>query len=97
MNREKLEEKLNRMSGNDFKVFIKKFGGDYTKPSQLIRNYIDHPEWEPRLCQLLNLPTEDERKTQAAISASKSAKYAAIAAAISILISLAALIISLIK
>jgi len=97
MNRGELEEKLNRMSGNNFKVFIKKFGGDYSKPSQLIRNYIDHPEWEPRLCQLLNLPTEDERKTQATISASKSAKYAAIAAAISIVISPAALIISLIK
>ena len=94
MTRKELKEKLTVMTGDEFKKLIKEFGGDYTEPSQVIRNYIDHPEWEPLLCQILGFPTEEERRTKAVIKASKSAKYAAIAAAISVLISIIALIIS---
>jgi len=88
MTREELKDKLNKMSDKEFNNFVKNFGGEYKDPSKLLRNYIDHPEWEPRICQLLGLQTEEEKRTQAVIEVGKGAKYAAIAASISTLISL---------
>jgi len=97
MTREELKDKLNKMSGKEFSDFVKDLGGKYKDPSELLRDYIDHPEWEPRICQLLDLQTEEEKKTQAVIEAGKGAKYAAIAASISALISLIVLLITLFK
>jgi hypothetical protein len=88
MTREELKDILNKMSDAEFNDFIKDLGGEYKESQKFLRNYIDHPEWEPRICQLLNLRTEEEKKTQAVIEAGKGAKYAAIAASISALISL---------
>ncbi len=85
------------MSDKEFNYFVKDFGGEYKDPSKILRNYIDHPEWEPRICQLLGLQTEEEKRTQAVIEAGKGAKYAAIAASISALISLIILLITLLK
>ena len=97
MTREELKDKLNKMSDKEFIDFVKDFGGEYKDPSKLLRNYVDHPEWEPRICQLLGLQTEEERRTKAVIYAGKGAKYAAIAASISALISLIVLLITLLK
>ena len=97
MTREELKDKLNKMSDKEFNNFVKNLGGGYKDPSKLLRNYIDHPEWEPRICQLLGLQTEEEKRTQAVIEAGKGAKYAAIAASISALISLIVLLITLFK
>jgi len=97
MTREELKDKLNKMSDTEFNDFIKDFGGGYKDPSKFLRDYIDHPELEPRICHLLGLQTEDEKKTQAVIEAGKGAKYAAIAASISALISLIVLLITFFK
>jgi hypothetical protein len=97
MTREELKDKLNKMSGKEFIDFVKDLGGEHKSSSELLRNYIDHPEWEPRICQLLGLQTEEERRTKAVIDAGKGAKYAAIAASISALISLIVLLITLFK
>ena len=97
MTREELKNKLNKMSDKEFIDFVKDFGGEHKDPSEFLRNYIDHPEWEPRICQLLGLQTEEERRTQAVVEAGKGAKYAAIAASISALISLIILLITLFK
>jgi hypothetical protein len=97
MTREELKDKLNKMSDKEFIDFVKDFGGEYKDPPKLLRNYVDHPEWEPRICQLLGLQTEEERRTQAVVEAGKGAKYAAIAASISALISLIVLLITLLK
>jgi hypothetical protein len=97
MNREELRDKLNKMSPTKFNDFIKDFGGEYKESSKFLRDYIDHPEWEPRICQLLGLQTEEERRTRAVIEAGKGAKYAAIAASISALISLIILLIAFFK
>lgn len=97
MNREELEDRLSKMSESEFNDFIKKFGGGHKDQSQLLRNYIDHPEWEPRICQLLGFKTEDEKRTQASIEAGKGAKYSAIAASISALISLIILLFTIFK
>lgn len=97
MTREELKDKLNKMSDTEFNDFIKDFGGEYKESSKFLRDYIDHQEWEPRICQLLGLQTEEEKRTQAVIEAGKGAKYAAIAASISALISLIVLLITLLK
>lgn len=55
MTREELADKLNKISDKEFIDFVNNFGGGHKDPSELLRNYIDHPEWEPRICQLLGL------------------------------------------
>jgi len=85
------------MSDTEFNDFIKDFGGEYKESLKFLRDYVDHPEWEPRICQLLGLQTEEEKRTQAVIEAGKGAKYAAVAASISALISLIVLLITLLK
>jgi len=97
MTGEELKDKFEKMSKEKFNDFIKDFGGEHRESSKFLRDYIDHPEWEPRICQLLGLQTEEERRTQAVIEAGKGAKYAAIAASISALISLIILLITLLK
>lgn len=97
MTREELKDELNKMSDKEFIDFVKDFGGGHKDPSEFLRKYIDNLEWEPRICQLLGLQTEEERRNQAVIEAGKGAKYAAIAASISALISLIILLITLFK
>ena len=94
MNREELEAALRNKSEAQFHEFVKDFGGNHSSVDSIIRQYVDHPEWEPRLCQLLGFLTEDEKKTQAALRASTAATYAAIAAATSALIALASLVLN---
>ena len=67
----------------------------HTIRESVIRAFVDHPEYERRLCQLLDLPTEYEKQTQASVDAAKTAKWSAVAAAVSAVIALIALIITL--
>ncbi|HCX73270.1 MAG TPA: hypothetical protein DHM37_06085, partial [Candidatus Cloacimonas sp.] len=66
MTRKKLKKIIGKMDENDYEKFRKDFGGDDTE-DELIRNYIDHPEWEPRICHILGLKTEKEKMQQATI------------------------------
>ena len=95
MNRQELENTLRKMSSDQFDAFVNEFGGDHRTPDTIIRNYIDHPGWEPRLCQLLGFLTEEERRTQASLRAAAAAKWSAIAAAISALIALSTLLFAI--
>ena len=83
------------MSSEDFTAFVKKLGGTYKTPDAIIRDYVDHPEWEPRICQLLGLMTEEERRTQSVLQSAVASKWSAIAAAISALIAFLALLLAL--
>ncbi|MBA7558159.1 hypothetical protein ES705_50950 [subsurface metagenome] len=56
--------------------------------SVFLKEYLDHPEWEPRACQILGVKTEQEKIAEAVFSTDKLTKYIAIVASISILISL---------
>lgn len=95
MNRQELEKTLRKMSSEDFDAFVKEFGGDAKSPDTIIRNYIDHPEWEPRLCQILGFLTEEERRTQSVLRSAASAKWSAIAATISAIIALLAFLLAI--
>jgi hypothetical protein len=57
-------------------------------------NYVHHPEWEARLCQLLGFLTEEERRTQATLQSAVASKWSAIAAAVSAIIALLALLLA---
>ncbi len=83
MTKLELETALRKKSSDEFKKFVCEFGGTYTTTDTIIRDYINHPEWEPRLCQLLGFLTEDERKTQAVLQSATAAKKAATAAILS--------------
>jgi len=85
------------MSNKEINNFVKGFGDGYKNPSKIIRNYINHPEWEQRICQLLGLQTEEEKRTQAVIEARKGAKCAANTASISALVSLIVFLITFSK
>jgi len=95
MNRQELETTLREMSPEEFEAFAENLGGNAKEPDTIIRNYIDHPEWEPRLCQILGFPTEEERRTDAILQSAASARWSAIAAAISAIIALLALLFAL--
>lgn len=43
---------LTKISDKEFNDFVKDFGGKHKDPSKILRNYIDRPEWEPRIRQL---------------------------------------------
>ena len=79
---------MNEMSGEKWIDFVEKLGGKHEQGPSFLRFYADSPELEPRICLLLGLQTEEEKRTQAVIESGKRAKYALIIAAISLLISL---------
>ncbi len=95
MNRQELDNTLRQMSQEEFTAFVKDLGGEHKIPDTIIRNYIDHPEWEPRLCQLLGFLTEEERRTQAVLRSGAAAKWSAVAAAVSAIIALMSLLFAL--
>jgi len=95
MNRKELEDKLNKMNEEEFKDFMKKLGGGHESTSAVVRAFVDDPKLEKRYCQVLDLLTEEEKRTQATIEAAEATsrsekwvKYTAIAVSISVIISL---------
>ena len=95
MTRDELRRKLISMSDREIGEFCQEFGGGEQTRDQLVRTFVDHPEFERRMCQLLQLPTEDEKLTTAATSSARSARYSVIWASLSVLISTAALIVAI--
>lgn len=88
MNRKELQLALEKLNPEDFQDFVRKFGGTHESPESVVRAFVDNPSLERRLCQLLDLNTEEEKSVQAALDAAKSAKYSAIIAAIAAAIAL---------
>ncbi len=95
---------LKAMSDNEFKRFCADFGGDFESRDRYVREFVDHPQHERRLCQLLGLKTEHEKQTDAAVTSAASAKDSArwacwsiVVAGVSMLISIIALFIGVCK
>jgi hypothetical protein len=93
MNLKELRNKLCQLSDPDFEKFVQDFGGESQDREGIVRDYVDHPEHERRLCQLLDIATEEEKLVQATLAAASSAKLSAIAAAIATAIALIALVV----
>ena len=56
---------LGRMTDDEFMAFKKQFGGDYKTREEYVRSFVDNPNHERRLCDLLDLKTESEKLTSA--------------------------------
>jgi hypothetical protein len=72
--------KLEALSPDEFKKFQRAFGGEGYIPERYAREMAQKPEWEYRICQLLDLPTEQERTNHANSEALEAAKASARAA-----------------
>ena len=111
MNIVELRDTLRKKSEKELSDFAEAFGGGLKDPLKIERTFVDHPEYERRMCHLLGLKTEEEKRTQAAFETAqaafetaqaafetaKGAKCAAIAASISALISLIIFLITILK
>ncbi len=95
---------LEAMSDNEFKRFCADFGADFESPDRYVRDFVDRPQHERRLCQLLGLKTQEEKQTDATVTSAASARESArwarwsiVVAGLSILISIIALFIGVCK
>lgn len=79
------KKRLEELTENDFKHFNDDFGGGQQTIQQRIRGYVDHPEHERRICQLLELKTEDEKLNEAALRSANAAQQSAASAKLSMI------------
>jgi len=89
-----LETKLASMTDTEVSRFCAAFGGGDRPRDAIVRDYVDHPEHERRMCQLLRLITQEEKMTNAAVSSASSARWSMIWATIGVAISLGALVVA---
>jgi hypothetical protein len=60
-----LQSALDKLDEAAFAAFRREFGGDFTTRQQYVDDFVHHPEHERRLCQLLGLTTEEDKRTAA--------------------------------
>lgn len=94
MNLEEYEKKLRSLNTDELKRFNSDFGGGEKTVNQRLREFVEHPNHERRICQLLGLKTEAEKITDATIDSAKSARQSTRSARLSIFIATIALLIS---
>ena len=85
MNLKEYEKKLRELTHEELHKFNADFGGERTEIDQRVRDFVDHPEHEGRICQLLGLKTEAEKLTDAAINSSNAALQSATSARLSMI------------
>ena len=103
MNLQEYENKPRELSPEELQKFNADFGGDRTKIQQRVRDFVDHPEHERRICQLLGLKTEAEKindavinSTNAAMKSASTAKLSMIWSGVACLAAVAAVILAII-
>ena len=97
MNRKELSAALIKMTDAEFRQFVGEFGGIHPNPESVVRAFVSKQALEPRICQLLDLETEEEKAIQAALDAAKSAKVSSIVAVISAIMAIVAVIVMILK
>jgi hypothetical protein len=90
MNLKEYEKKLRDLTHEELQKFNADFGGERTEIDQRVRDFVDHPEHEGRICQLLGLKTEAEKLTDAAINSANAAMQSATSARLSMIWSVVA-------
>ena len=85
MTLQEYEEKLRELTPEELHRFNDEFGGGQKTVEQRIREFIDFPQHERRICQLLGLKTEAEKLTNAAISSASAALQSATSARLSMI------------
>ena len=90
------EERLGELSAEELQKFNDDFGGGQKTIQQRARGFVDHPEHERRICQLLGLQTEEEKLTEAALRSANAADQSACSAGWSMIWSAIACLIALV-
>ena len=85
MNLKEYEKKLRELTQGERQKFNADLGGDRTEIDQRVRDFVDHPEHEGRICQLLGLKTEAEKMTDATINSANAAMQSATSAKLSMI------------
>jgi len=80
-------KKLNKLSDEKFKSFNEDFGGGQKTREERVREYVDNPKYERRICQLLGLKTQEEKTTKAIQRTVLAASISAAAAVLAIIFS----------
>ena len=78
-------KRLNELSDNKFKKFNEDFGGGQKTRDQRVREFVNHPEHERLICQLLGMKTEAEKLTEAALKSADAAVKSASSARLSMI------------
>ncbi len=95
MNIKEYEDKLRSLNPDEFQKFNSDFGGGDKSVEQRVREFLDDPKHEGRICQLLGLETEADKLTMAALDSAKSAVQSSKYAKISIVIATIALLLTI--
>ena len=93
MNTEEYRKKLSELTDDQFKSFIEDFGGRDKTIEECVRRFVDNPQHERRICQLLGLITEAEKNTGATIKSAEAASSSSRTAKIALGISIGALLL----
>ena len=95
MNLKELRNRLCQLSDPDFKKFVSDFGGDFQDREEVVSYFVGNPEHERRLCQLLDILTEEEKIAHGAMASASSARLSAFIAAIVAMIALISLLVTI--
>jgi len=85
MTLEEYKKRLQELTAIEFKRFNDDFGGGQKTIEHRIREYVDHPEHERRICQLLGLRTENEKLNEAVLKSAHAADKSADSARMSMI------------
>jgi hypothetical protein len=105
-----LQERLDQLSNAEFDELTQNFGGIGNR-DHLLSDFVHHPERERLLAHLLEMPTEEEKRTrslmisagassesaEAAKSSADSAKVSVIWAAVSAAVATGSMLVVLLK
>ena len=72
---------LDVLDEDAFAKFRADFGGSYTTRQQYVDHFVSRPDHERRICQLLDLKTQEEKLTDATLESAKAASESARVAA----------------
>jgi len=83
MTLEEYDTRLRELTDEEFQKFNNDFGGGQITVEQRVREFVDDPKHERRICHLLGLKTEAEKLTAAALKSANAAHQSAASAKLS--------------
>lgn len=85
MTLEEYDKRLQEFTSEQFEKFNNDFGGGQKTIEQRVREFVDDPKHERRICHLLGLKTEAEKLTAAALKSANAAEQSAVSAKLSMI------------
>lgn len=85
MTLEEYGKRLQELTGKQLEKFNNDFGGGQKTIEQRVREFVDDPKHERRICHLLGLKTEAEKLTAAALKSANAAEQSAVSAKLSMI------------